>query len=110
VLDPQNPGAEIPSDFAGLSFEMQRVLPDTNRNHFFSADNQRHRIVAGDLGELDVAAKHPSEPGRLDQLQRHHQQRRHDQKRDQFSAGEQPVLPPVQSVKLAPGNLCLEIT
>src|ERR1039458_6401419 len=40
VLDPQNPGAEIPSDFVGLSFEMQRVLADTNGNHFFNATNQ----------------------------------------------------------------------
>jgi hypothetical protein len=40
VLDPQNPGAEIPSDFVGLSFEMQRVLADTNGNHFFSATNR----------------------------------------------------------------------
>lgn len=39
VLDPQHPGAEIPADFAGLSFEMQRVLADTNGNHFFSATN-----------------------------------------------------------------------
>lgn len=41
VLDSQHPGAEIPSDFVGLSFEMQRVLPDTNGNHFFSADNRQ---------------------------------------------------------------------
>jgi hypothetical protein len=40
-LDPQNPGAEIPGDFVGLSFEMQRVLSDTNGNHFFSAENKK---------------------------------------------------------------------
>jgi hypothetical protein len=36
----QSPGLEIPFDFVGLSFEMQRVLPDTNGSHFFSPDNQ----------------------------------------------------------------------
>lgn len=40
VLEPQNPGAEIPADFVGLSFEMQRVLADTNGNHYFSATNK----------------------------------------------------------------------
>lgn len=39
-IDPQNPGAEIPADFVGLSFELQRVLADTNGWHFFSANNQ----------------------------------------------------------------------
>ncbi|HEY5345422.1 MAG TPA: glycosyl hydrolase family 79 C-terminal domain-containing protein [Verrucomicrobiae bacterium] len=39
-LFPQNPGAEIPADFLGLSFEMQRVLADTNGNHYFSAENK----------------------------------------------------------------------
>ncbi len=39
-LDPQHPGAEIPADFLGLSFEMQRVLTDTNGSHFFSLENQ----------------------------------------------------------------------
>jgi hypothetical protein len=43
-LDPQNPGAEIPADFSGLSFEMQRVLADTNGGHFFSATN--HALIA----------------------------------------------------------------
>ncbi len=40
VLEPQKPGAEIPADFVGLSFEMQRVLADTNGWHFFSAENK----------------------------------------------------------------------
>lgn len=40
TIDPQHPGAEIPKDFAGLSFEMQRVLADTNGDHFFSAQNK----------------------------------------------------------------------
>lgn len=40
TLDPRRPGPEIPPDFVGLSFEMQRVLPDTNGGHFFSATNR----------------------------------------------------------------------
>ena len=40
TIDPQTPGAEIPADFLGLSFEMQRVLADTNGNHYFSAENK----------------------------------------------------------------------
>jgi len=36
----QPAGAEIPADFVGLSFEMQRVLPDTNGSHFFSPENK----------------------------------------------------------------------
>ena len=39
-IDSKNPGAEIPADFVGLSFEMQRVLADTNGWHYFSATNQ----------------------------------------------------------------------
>jgi len=39
-LFPQKFGAEIPTDFLGLSFEMQRVLADTNGNHYFSAENK----------------------------------------------------------------------
>jgi hypothetical protein len=40
-IPPQTPGPAIASDFSGLSFEMQYVLPDTNGNHFFSATNKR---------------------------------------------------------------------
>lgn len=40
-LSPSKPGAAIASDFVGLSFEMQCVLPDTNGNHFFSPKNKR---------------------------------------------------------------------
>ena len=40
VIDAQTPGAKIPADFLGLSFEMQRVLADTNGNHYFSAKNK----------------------------------------------------------------------
>lgn len=41
TLDPQHPGAEIPADFVGLSFEMQRVLPDASGNYFFNAGNRQ---------------------------------------------------------------------
>jgi hypothetical protein len=40
-LQPALAGAAIPSDFVGLSFEMQRVLADTNGNHFFSDTNKQ---------------------------------------------------------------------
>ena len=39
-MDVSNPGPEIPADFVGLSFEMQRVLADTNGWHFFNAENK----------------------------------------------------------------------
>ena len=39
-INNQFPGHSIPADFLGLSFEMQRVLADTNGWHFFSPDNQ----------------------------------------------------------------------
>ncbi|HEV2696225.1 MAG TPA: glycosyl hydrolase family 79 C-terminal domain-containing protein [Verrucomicrobiae bacterium] len=39
-LDLSNVGAQIPADFVGLSFEMQRVLADTNGWHYFSATNR----------------------------------------------------------------------
>src|SRR5579863_7454359 len=39
-VDVQHPGPAIPADFVGLSFEMQRVLPDTNGWHFFSPKNK----------------------------------------------------------------------
>ena len=39
ILETQKPGPEIASDFVGLSFEMQRLLADTNGWHFFSAEN-----------------------------------------------------------------------
>lgn len=37
----QQPGHAIVADFVGLSFEMQRVLPDTNGSHFFSPENKQ---------------------------------------------------------------------
>lgn len=39
-LSPQQPGAAVPADFVGLSFEMQYVLRDTNGHHFFSTKNK----------------------------------------------------------------------
>lgn len=41
TLNPAHPGMEIPADYLGLSFEMQRVLADTNGNHFFTSRNKR---------------------------------------------------------------------
>src|SRR5581483_6761567 len=37
-VDAKNPGAEIPADFSGLSFEVVQLLP-TNGVHYFRADN-----------------------------------------------------------------------
>ena len=39
-IDTQIPGSEIPAGFVGLSFEMQRVLAETNGYHFFSPANK----------------------------------------------------------------------
>ena len=50
TIDSQTPGAEIPADFPGLSFEMQRVLADTNGNHFFSAKNKNLVATLKTLG------------------------------------------------------------
>ncbi|HTV41853.1 MAG TPA: hypothetical protein VMF08_14825 [Candidatus Sulfotelmatobacter sp.] len=40
ALDTKNPGAVIPPDFSGLSFEMSQLLPDENGNHYFSPKNK----------------------------------------------------------------------
>jgi len=40
VIDTKHSGEEIPSDFIGLSFEMERLLPDKKGNYFFSKDNK----------------------------------------------------------------------
>lgn len=40
TLDATNPGAVIPPDFMGLSFEVIQLLPDTNGVHYFRPDNQ----------------------------------------------------------------------
>jgi hypothetical protein len=39
VIDAQNPGARIPDDFSGLSFETETLLPDKTGFHYFSATN-----------------------------------------------------------------------
>jgi hypothetical protein len=41
VLDPQRARAAIAPDYLGLSFEMQRMLADTNGAHFFRPANRR---------------------------------------------------------------------
>lgn len=41
TLEPVRAGAEIAPDYLGLSFEMQRVLADTNGNHFFTSQNKQ---------------------------------------------------------------------
>ena len=42
--------AAVAPDFVGLSFEMQYVLPDTNGNHFFSAENKKLIATFNTLG------------------------------------------------------------
>ncbi|HEY1661649.1 MAG TPA: hypothetical protein VGI03_04460 [Verrucomicrobiae bacterium] len=44
AINPSGSGKEIAPDYLGLSFEMQRVLPDTNGIHFFRPGN--HRLIA----------------------------------------------------------------
>lgn len=38
-INVRRPGASIPSDFAGLSFEAAQLLPDTNGVHYFRSDD-----------------------------------------------------------------------
>ncbi len=61
----QNPGAEIPADFVGLSFEMQRVLPTINGNHFFSPANKNLIATFQTLGikSLRVGGNTADRPG-----------------------------------------------
>ncbi|HUB87609.1 MAG TPA: glycosyl hydrolase family 79 C-terminal domain-containing protein [Verrucomicrobiae bacterium] len=40
TLDPAHPGAAIPADFTGLSFEVSQLLPNANGVHYFRADNK----------------------------------------------------------------------
>jgi len=39
-IDTQHPGAEIPSDFAGLSFEMETLLPGKDGSRYFAESNK----------------------------------------------------------------------
>ena len=50
TVNPVATGAEISPDFVGLSFEMQRVLPDTNGFHLFSPANKRLIATLKTLG------------------------------------------------------------
>ena len=43
-LNSQNTGVELPSDFVGLSYEMQRLLPDENGIYYFRATNKPFSI------------------------------------------------------------------
>jgi hypothetical protein len=40
TLDPKSPGAAIPVEFSGLSFEIEKLLPDASGTYFFSPKNQ----------------------------------------------------------------------
>ena len=66
-LFPQKLGAEIPADFLGLSFEMQRVLADTNGYYYFSAENKNLIATFKTLGIKNLrvggnTADHPTLP------------------------------------------------
>jgi hypothetical protein len=39
TLDPTKTGSAIPEGFLGLSFEMEKALPDANGDYFFRSDN-----------------------------------------------------------------------
>ena len=40
VLDPNRPASTMQHDFIGLSFEIEKVLPDANGRYFFSSTNK----------------------------------------------------------------------
>lgn len=40
TLDTAHPGARIPSDFSGLSFEVAQLLPGPNHSHYFRPGNR----------------------------------------------------------------------
>jgi hypothetical protein len=40
ALEPKNPGAAVPADFSGLSFETQAVLPKKDAGYYFRPDNR----------------------------------------------------------------------
>ncbi len=64
-VDTKIPGATIPDDFAGLSFEMQCVLPGTNGAYFFSPKNQPLIAMFQTLGikNLRVGGNTADRPG-----------------------------------------------
>jgi hypothetical protein len=65
TLDPEHPGAQIPADFVGLSFEMQTVLAATNGSHFFSPSNTKLIDTFRTLGikSLRVGGNTADRPG-----------------------------------------------
>ena len=65
TVDTQLPGAAIPDDFAGLSFEMQYVLPGTNGRYFFSPKNRPLIATFKTLGikNLRVGGNTADRPG-----------------------------------------------
>jgi len=50
VIDTQRPGARIPDDFSGLSFETETLLPDKAGSHYFSEANSVLAETARNLG------------------------------------------------------------
>jgi hypothetical protein len=50
LIDTQNPGATIPADFAGLSFETETLLPEKNGAHYFSKSNRALIETFNNLG------------------------------------------------------------
>ncbi len=65
AVDTGAPGAALPDDFAGLSFEMQYVLPGTNGTYFFSPKNRPLIAVFKALGikNLRVGGNTADRPG-----------------------------------------------
>jgi hypothetical protein len=50
VIDTQAPGARIPDDFSGLSFETETLLPDKTGAHYFGATNSSLAETVRNLG------------------------------------------------------------
>src|SRR5690349_841370 len=65
TIDTKAPGAVIPDDFAGLSFEMQTVLPGTYGPYFFSPKNRPLIAMFQTLGikNLRVGGNTADRPG-----------------------------------------------
>lgn len=65
TVDTKAAGIPIPDDFAGLSFEMQYVLPDTNGAYFFSPKNRPLIAMFQTLGikNLRVGGNTADRPG-----------------------------------------------
>jgi len=65
AVDTQSPGAVIPDDYAGLSFEMQYVLPGTNGTYYFSPKNRPLIAMFKTLGikNLRVGGNTADRPG-----------------------------------------------